>query len=376
MFIYGMVLVMYSTLMSDISKDLHLNMVQAGLYFSINFSGFILFVLTGGIFSQKMRKKFIISICLVGTSAALLVFGASTDKFTAFIAIFFMGGFSGTMESMICSLVADLNTIGSEYYINLLYVFICAGAVVGPVMGSITVSSGLGWRVSFYVLSLMLFILFIIFNWSKIKESTIVKKAETSSLKEIIFDKKFFLLCICILIYSGAEVGVWGWMTTFFKENIGLSINISAIIVSSFWISMGLGRVVCGKLTKYFSIETITIALTLISAVAVILSGFAATEISAFIITVVLGLAFSSQFPFLLSIGGKLRSNALAFSLMVVSSGIGVVIFPFLMGIIGDYFNIRIAIMSTSLLFLMTTFLLVFGGNKQYRKYIKNKLSL
>ncbi|MCL5069281.1 MAG: MFS transporter [Actinobacteria bacterium] len=352
MFIFGMSLVIISTLLSEISKDFHLSMAQSGIFFSINFIGFILFIFIGGILAERYGKKRVISVAMFGLAAALLAFGVSPDKYYAFAAVFFIGGFGGIIESMVSSLVADLNTDHAGYYINLSQVFLCVGAVIGPILGSIAVSSGMGWRVSYYVLAFLSFLLFLVFSQKRVEETAAADKIELSKLKDTISDKKFLIVCLCIAFYAGSEVGAWGWMTTFLRDGMGFSISKSAIIVGAFWISMTVGRIVCGKLTKFFEIEYITIFLAFFSAFVVLLSGLLTGEISMFIVTVAMGLAFSSQYPFLVSIGSKLRANATAFSLLIGCGGLGVIVVPVLMGWIGDYFSIRIAMMSPSLLFL------------------------
>jgi fucose permease len=361
MFIFGMSLVITSTLLTDISKDFNLNMAQSGLFFSINFIGFIVFIFAGGILAEKYGRTRVLSFAMLGLALSLLIFGVSPYKGIAFAAAFFIGGFGGIIESIASALIADINPGKTGYYINLVQIYLCAGAVMGPVLGTAALSLGAGWRPSYYFLAVLSFLIFLMINGKKVNETPVAEKIELNKLKETILDRKFLIVCICLAFYTGSEVGAWGWMTTFLKEGMGFSIGTTAVIVSTFWISMAVGRVICGKLTQYFKPENIAAVLAFISALVVLLSGFAGSEAAVFIMTIALGMAFSSQYPFLVSIGGRFRSSTTAFSIMVGSGGVGVVIVPFIMGWIGDNFSIRAAMVSPAILFLAIGTILASG---------------
>lgn len=365
-FAFGMTLVIITPLLSEISKEFHLSLAQSGLFFSINFIGFMTFIFIGGVLAEKYGKKRIISVALIGLSSGLLAFGAAPVRTLAFVAVLFIGGFGGVIESMVSSLLTDLHGDHANYYINLAQVYLCAGAVFGPIMASLLVSKGLGWRISYFILAIFVFLLFIVFSQYKIEVVTTNGKIEFSKLKDTFTDRKFLVVCICVMLYAGSEAGVWGWMSTFLKAGFNISINDSAMIVGAFWIAMAVGRVLCGKLVKVFNTGHITIILAIVSGFVIILSGLLNGGTAMLIISIALGLTFSSQYPFLVSIGSKLRSNATAFSLMVGSGGLGNVIVPPLIGWVGERFNIRIAMMSPSILLFTMSAILIIGGYSKY----------
>lgn len=354
---FGIVLSIIGPLLSDISNSYSLNLSQTGLLFSVNFTGFISFIFLGGILAERFGKKTILTITLLGLSLSLFMFGFSHNVIFAFIAIFFIGGFGSVIESIGSSLVADLNEIDTDYYINLSQVFLCIGATLGPLVALAVILTGNSWRLAYYFLSAIAFIMFIIMIKIKMPEKPIAKKIEINEFKIALADKKFVLILIGFILYTGTEVGVWGWMSTFMGEEMKLSHGISAILVSVFWISMTLGRIVCGKLIKFFKIKNIITILALLSGIVILLSGFVKGDIMPWIIVVATGFAFSSIYPFLLSIGSARRSSATAFAIMVGSGGIGTILIPFFMGVIGDYMGTNMAMMSPSILMFIIALL-------------------
>ena len=228
-----------------------------------------------------------------------------------------------------------------------------------------SLSNGFGWRPNYFILSILAFVIFIAFSKLKMTVPAGSDKIDLGKFRESLTDKKFLIVCVCFILYAGSEGGTWGWMSTFLKKGMHISINASGFIVGAFWMSMAIGRIICGTLTKYFQVENITIFLSISSGIVVILSGLLQGQTAMFIISVALGLAFSSQYPFLLTIGSKIRSNATSFSLLVGSGGMGIIIVPFIMGWIGDYFSIRAAMMSPSILFFTLAAILFFRRSKQ-----------
>src|SRR5690349_14503175 len=85
-FIYGISSVIISILLNEISGEFHLSLVQAGLFYSVNYCGFISFIFVGGMLAEKYGKKRLISMAMLGLAAALLAFGVSPDKYAAFAA--------------------------------------------------------------------------------------------------------------------------------------------------------------------------------------------------------------------------------------------------------------------------------------------------
>lgn len=357
MWAFGVVISIIGPLLTDISREFSLSMSQSGLLFTINYMGFLSFVFIGGILSERFGKKNIILISLIGLSLSLFMFGVSSKIIFAFIAIFFVGGFGSIIQSSVISLVAHLNSSNKDYFINLAQMFLCAGAASGPILIVVMMTIGNSWRINYFILSALMFILFCIVINLKVNEKPILEKTNLNNLRDILSNKRFLMICICMALYSGLELGVWGWMSTFMKKEMALSKNAAILIVSVFWISMTIGRILCGKLIKFFNIKKIIILLLLLSGFAVLLSGFLKGGVVTLLLVIAIGLSFSSIYPFLLSIGSTISSSSSSFAIIVGSGGIGIVIIPFFIGLIGDHIGMRIAMMSPCVLLFFMAFL-------------------
>lgn len=359
MLAFGVVISIIGPLLTDISKEFSLSLSATGVFFTINYLGLLSFVFIGGILAERFGKKNLIAISLLGLSLSLFVFGISSNIMFAFIAIFFIGGFGSIIQSSVNSLIADLNSLNKDYYINAAQMFFCIGAVFGPVLVLIMMKMGNSWRFNYIVLAILIFVLFFAMIKLQICEKPGSEKLNLKDLKETLWDKRFLRICLCIALYAGTELGVWGWMSTFMKKELALSGSAAILIVSVFWMTMTIGRLICGRLMKYFNVRSIIISSSLISSLAVLLSGLIEGEVLILINVIVLGLSFSSIFPLLLSEGSSINPSSTAFAVMVGSSGIGIIVIPFIIGLLGDFAGMSIAMMSPGIFLVIIALLFV-----------------
>lgn len=353
MMLFGMVLAMISPLLTEISKDFNLGLAQSGILFTISFTGFMAFIFAGGLLADKFGKKPVVFLSLLGYAVSLCLFAVSPSFAVACVGIFLVGGFGGIIESQVSAMVSDLNPEKAGFYINLSQVFLCLGALLGPVLGSFSVSGGFGWRGAYYVMAGLALLVFFLFLPVKLPPLAAQDRVNIHFIKGILSNGGFLLICLCMALYTGSEVGVWGWLSTYLKSSLGFSISASAWSVGIFWMSMAVGRILCGKLSGRIEIWKITVVLAFLSGAATVLTGLVQQGVWVWISVALVGFSFSSLYPFILSIGGEIKSNATAFSLLVGSGSVGSIVIPYFMGVLAENTGMQTAMMSPSVLFVL-----------------------
>ena len=390
MALFAMNLTIISPLIMEIGKTFSLSITQSGLIFTFNFIGFVVFILIGGALADRFGKKPVLNVAIIGATISILGFAAVQNFTVMCAAAILMGGFGGVLESIVSALISDINPENPGYYVNLTQVFFGIGAIVGPVTAGFAISNGVNWRVCYLVLGALYIIMSVIFLPAKVQ---VVNSAVTSgkSLKvsnkenngnavslrgniqpwratSLVKNPVFILLCLGMLFYTGAEVGGWGWMCKLLEENLGYSVGTSGFAVAFFWISMTVGRILCGALTKKVPLVWIIRVLALSSAVFTLLSAFVKSEAGMWILVALMGLSYSSQFPLIMAYGGSRvkAPSGIAFSLLVAGGGVGSMTVPYIMGLVGDNFNMATAMLvPTVLLFLLTAIFFSFGKNQE-----------
>lgn len=360
--VFAMVLTSYSPLLSYISETFSLSLSQSGIIFTANFVGFVVFTIIGGILADKLGKKNILSISVAGFALALLLFPLSGNFYIACITMGLIGGFGGIIESILNAVISDINPENPSFHINLLQVFFGIGAVIGPFLAGLLVSSDIAWQVFYYILGLISLVFSGILIAIKIPQLHNADSISWIYFKALLSDRKFLLICLCMALYTGSEVGSWGWMSTSLKEGMGFSITKAGIAVGVFWSSMTIGRFLCGHLTLKYSLRSIIITLSLLSSVFVLLSGLRSSEILLWFVIVALGFSFSSQWPLIASYGSEhyKASSGTVFAILVASGGLGTTIIPYLMGVIGEQANLQLASVSPAIFFIAIAFIFIF----------------
>lgn len=343
-----------SPLLPAISKTFSLSMSKAGTLFTAEFAGFIVFILIGGYLSEKFGKKLVVTISLFGMISSLLLFTIADRFYIAIILMAFAGGFGGIVESMATAIVSDLNEVNRSFYVNLSQVFFGIGAVVGPLAAGFIVSSGVEWKYYYYYLLALVLIPSIVFAAYKFPA---LPKSEVISIKELtvpLKSRKFFAICLCMVFYTGSEVGGWGWLSTLLKESMGFSIAKAGAAVAVFWIAMTVGRFFCAHLTLKFKPRSIVIALAALSSLATLLAVFTTLEVLVWMIIIVMGFTYSGQFPLLVGYGAanSSSSSGITVSILMGFGAIGSMLIPYFMGLVGDYAGLSYAMIIPAVLLM------------------------
>jgi MFS transporter, FHS family, glucose/mannose:H+ symporter len=364
MFIFAMVFTVTSPLLIEISKTYSLDMVKAGIIFSVISFGFVIFTFITGFLSEKFGKHPVISISFAGLTVFLFAIPFAANYYVLCIFMFFIGGFGGTIESQASSVVAEINTVKKIYYQNLIQVFFGIGAFVGPAGAGVMVFLGIPWKLCFFILGIFSLVFMVLFMLSRMgnMQDRDNEGSSKAGVKEIFTDLKFLVICICVFLYTGSEIGSWGWMSSFLKQNIGFSIFQAGLAVGLFWVSMTVGRIFLGEASLKVNVLVLIIALSLSSFAVTLASVFVFDKLAVWIVVALMGLSFSSIWPFIVAYGGehKKSSSGMVFAALIGSGGLGGMVIPYLMGVAGQNINTKIPMLIPSVLFMIVAVIFIF----------------
>lgn len=376
--VYAMVLTAISPLIPKIADSFRLDIATVGILFTFTFIGLTVFVPIGGYIADRVGKKKVLNVSVPGVALALVGFVTAPNFVVLCLASIFLGGFGGVTESMIGAFILDINTEKPDYYVNMSQVFFGIGAIIGPLAVGRAISVGLDWRACYVLLGILTAAVALVFLFSKhidkssdcaisgCQEESESQKGIPLKLSDLVKSKAFILLCFAMFLYTGSEVGAWGWMCTYLEESFLFSPDQSAMAVALFWLALTIGRIFCGLLTSRFSTVRIIMVLAFSSAVFTLLSAFVKSDAGIYATIVAMGFAFSSQYPLILSYAGKItgKSSGMVFSLLTACSGLGNMVIPYIMGLIGNSFRMSTAMIFPALLFALTGVIFVYFYKK------------
>ena len=359
--VVAMSITMLSPLLNQISARFGLTVGQSGLLFTVNFIGFALFTLIGGALSERFGKKRVLNICGFGLAGAALLLSITQNFSLVLVLMFLYGGCGGAIETFISALISDLNPENSAYYINLSQVYFGIGAIIAPVATGFLLQAGVHYTVCYMILGVLALVCAVVFSQVKIPVLQSEQSITLGDVKMLFGNKTFWLVCLCMCCYTGAEVGTWGWMSTFLSQNFAFTALTASLSLASFWVAMTVGRFLCGKLSRFIELKHFILGLAVAATLAAILlsiSGRRAFFLTAFL----LGLACSSQLPFIMAYGEQniARAKNTAFALFLVSSNIGSITIPYFIGRVSERAGVSAAMLVPAVFFLVVA--VVFAG--------------
>ena len=352
MLLFCVIFTMISPLLMSIADTFLMNMTQAGFIFGANYIGFIVFITIGGILADRIGKKVLLSVTFVGLTAVLSIVSYAPNYIILYFLMALIGGLNGIIQSQVSALIAELNPENPDVCINISQIFCGFGALMGPLMASTILKNGLSWQYCYHIMAGLMLIATVVFILTKLPQLPRSEAITWGDFKMLMKNRKFVVICFCMILYAGSEVGGWGWLSTFLKKDMNFSIEQSSFVVSVFFGSLTIGRIVCGFLMRRFELRIMIIALACLSAGTTVITYFIHSQIAIWLIITILGFTYSSQWSLIASYGTRVctGSSSTAFAMLVGSSGIGMAGIPCLMGVIGESFSIRLAMVSPAVL--------------------------
>lgn len=340
-FLAAALMTVIGPMLGQIAAEFDLSLSQSGLMYTAEFTGFAVFIVVGGVLSDRIGKRAVMTAVLAVLTVSLFAFSLADSFYFALIVMIFAGGFCGPLESVSTSIMMDLNPGESQKYILTSSVAYGLGAVFGPVVAGICLQNAVPWRSVYVGLSIVCAVMLAISYLAQIPK---VHKTGGITLKAagLIFrDWRFMLVCACIFLYCGAESSTWGWMSEYMEKGLAFTVLKSSLAIGAFWLSITVGRLICNKIAPHVPARTLVAVLASVSAVVTFVSAFVSSEMFAWVMIVLMGLFYSSQWPLMV---GQVVKNHAAYSgtsiaMMACSGGIGMAVIPALLGLIAERFG-------------------------------------
>ena len=319
----------WPTMRIDFQKSLD----SAGLY------AFLVTIFTSisGYFNGNISTKYSVNKILIYSVllTAIGILGHSISPNWLIFLLFAIptGLGAGSVDSTLNNYVA-MNF--SSRHMSWLHAFWGIGSTLGPLIMILAFTLGLNWRGGYFIVSVLLFLLMTLFIFSsKIFEKTpaqIIK--ETSSKKIRIISINSFLSTSFFFIYTATEGGVGLWIYSVMTEARNFDTNLAGILVSIYWASLTIGRIIVGFITKKYTDKQIIFFGLLLSLFSMILLCFI-NQISTTIALITLGFGLSGIYPCMMNDTHKRHEIQKAQILMGHQVGAASLGFAFMIPLLG-----------------------------------------
>lgn len=233
------------------------------------------------------------------------------------------------------------------HHMNWLHAFWGIGATLGPIlMGSILRSNG-SWRAGYWIIGAiqMLLVVLLFFSlplWKQGKEHhTATSIKDRVGFSEVIRMPGVVFALLSFIFYVGIEstIGLWG--SSFLIEVKGISVSSASFMVSTFYGSLTVGRILSGFITFMVSNRKLLILseICLLIGVCIIGAGSGNVLYAGFIFV---GIGSAAIFPTMLHETPRrfgARASGRLMSLQLAFSSFGTIVLPPLIGVFTQSFG-------------------------------------
>ena len=335
LFLYALYLGALGVLLPAVGVSFGLGPAAEGRLFPANFAGFIAGVLLCGPLSDRLGRKTVLLGGVGAYALGLVLFSHAGAFAPALLATSLIGAGSGAMETVASALAADLFPERRAFLINALQVAFGLGAALGPALAHALLTRGADWRALCGALAAMNVLLLLALALRPVADAQRGAEAlDRDALRSLLRQPVFRALCLAQALYVGAEVGFSSWMPTYFLRRLPGGAASAGAVVTLFWVTMTLGRVLTGSLVTRLPVLRLARFLAVGGTAGAALSLVWPTPGVTLGLVGLTGLCFSGIFGLLLAEAGERYPHiaGTTFGAVVAAGGIGGAAVPWAVG--------------------------------------------
>ncbi|HPT62889.1 MAG TPA: MFS transporter [Candidatus Atribacteria bacterium] len=327
-----------------------------GRVFLFHGLGHLLSILIAGILGDIIDQ---VSILRLGIFLSLAGFGGISflPSFSLVMASFLLMGVGlGFIDAMVNPIATSIFTERSASSLNIIHAFFGLGSLAAPRLYSFLVVEGYGWRNLYQICTLFTLVTLIIFLFPFIP-----RKNQPSQFKELLGVFKqpvLWLMGFTTLFYAGGVSTLNGWLVSYLEEG-GVKRGEGAIFLSYFWLGIMLGRLILSPISDKIG-HLNTIRLNALGGIVFISLFLLLPFHSTSVLLLLFGTGFmlSTLIPTTVSyaIATFPEVTSTASSWVLFNNSLGSFLFPWLGGVIGTAFSLRLTMIFVPL-FLILMFL-------------------
>jgi len=227
------------------------------------------------------------------------------------------------------------------------------GAMLGPLLMTAVLTSGLGWRWGYAVIGLVLAAMAVIFlltirlwEMDRPEPASVAHARESAAgLFETLALRRVWLNIALFFVYTGLEVSAGQWSYSLFTEARGVAPTVAGIWIAVYWAGLTAGRIVSGALASRLSADALLRLGTIGALVGALLIWWDPGMSAEFLGLAVLGFALAPIFPTMIAetpkhLGGSHATSAIGFQ--VAAAYLGTAAIPGLTGVLAGYAGLSV----------------------------------
>lgn len=344
MLMFGIMITSVGAILPFIIEEFGIGKMSAGSLLMLLSFGILVGSIVFGPVVDRFGYKILLILC-TGLILAGLEGIAMSKSLSMLRGMVFVIGFGGgVINGGTNALVSDISEKGKSANLSILGVFFGIGAFGVPLLLGV-LSDCFSYEEIVAAVALTAFLPLLFFA---VIGFPAPKQPQGFPIREglgLVRQSSLLLMGVILFFESGIEMTAGGWTSTFFKEELSMKSDRAVLFLSLYWLGMILARGLMGSILKRISpavVFRVCIGIAFTSSLVLILSKsifLAGTGIF------LLGVGFAAGFPVMLGYIGDIYAHlsGTAFSVAFSMALIGGMSLPYLTGVFGHFFDLRIS---------------------------------
>ncbi len=354
-FANGFTALVISAVMPYIIEHYGINYEVAGTLLALVAVGNLVSTYLAGWFADKIGIKTSITILSSFVSIGLLGIWL-TNSIPMLYVFFIMVGITRGSISNINNYIINHESSGKPKYLNYLHTFYAIGAFLSPLFISLIIQITNSWQLAIagsVVVALTLIIVYAVMPIENSKPISEQRKTG-SSTKSI----SFYLACLLLFFYVGAENAINGWLVTYLTAENLVNETVAQILLSSIWLVMIVGRLLCASISEKISKTSIVLicalGATFFFSTFIIFRNPVIISTSLFLI----GFFLSPLYPTIISVcSEQLSHSAKLMGSFLAIGGLGKIFIPYVVGYVANQFTVTWGMATIGISLILTCLL-------------------
>jgi len=325
-------------LLPQLATRLAVPVEAVGSMFTALFVGALTTQFTGGWLNERVGLR---NMVLIGTGLLTLGMVGITVSLilplllaSAFLIGLGQGAIDISTNVMVTAVFPKEKVVSA---VNLLHFAFGAGAVLAPVIASAAMAQWGSPMPALYLAALIGLGSLLLGSRLLLNPSAVPQARDHQGENVLYRAPALWLLALLMFLYVGGEMGVGGWTTVYLTRTSSLAASSIALVVSGYWLSLTVGRLVGAVLGTRFSSGALLMLSVLGSGLGALIILFGGGSVGWTVLgTLLVGVSYGPIFPTAVVMATELFRFApsRAVSVVISLSSLGGMVLPPLQGVL------------------------------------------
>ncbi len=344
-FLFSLGIVGSERLIPIIENLLSIKHWQSGTIISANLFGFLLSMLIGGLLSDLISRKLIITSGFIILSLGSTIFGYASGYRMLLLGNLLIGVSGGLLEGNLSLVIMDTFKEKKGMALNLSQVFFGLGAGLAPFLVILT---GI-WKKYYLAISLLSLATIILLFFQKVPDKIEENSNKNKSIIKTFSNLRFILTVAAMFFYSSTEMGIASWISSLFVKELKSPEIMGTLALSSYWTAQLIGRLTIGLNVDKIKSEILLSSLFIMTSISLTIALLLENPISIYILFTLSGVTMAPLWPTILSDARNHFTDfpGTSFGIIAAAGASAGIFIPPLIGRIADTYLIKIGLLIT-----------------------------